>query len=81
MFFVCGLVFNHFTLGTPQKYVQQLLGHSTISMTLDTYTDIDKTASKSKIGALYNNFYYTPIKNWHKIDTNFDTKNILKFKN
>lgn len=72
---------NHFTLGTPPKYVQQWLGHSTISMTLDTYTDIDKTASKSKIEALYNNFYYTPIKSWHKIDTNFDTKNILKFKN
>lgn len=29
-------------------------------MTLDTYTDIDKTASKEKIKDLYNNFYYIP---------------------
>lgn len=52
---------NHFTLGTPPKIVQHWLGHSKISMTLDTYTDIDKTASKDKIQTLYNNFYY--IKN------------------
>lgn len=49
---------NHFTLGTPPKYVQQWMGHADISMTLDTYTDIDKTASKEKIKKLYNNFYY-----------------------
>lgn len=52
---------NHFTLGTQPKIVQHWLGHSSISMTLDTYTDIDKTATKDKIIALYNNFYY--IKN------------------
>ena len=52
---------NHFTLGTQSKIVQHWLGHSSISMTLDTYTDIDKTATKEKIIALYNNFYY--IKN------------------
>ena len=52
---------NHFTLGTQPKIVQHWLGHSNISMTLDTYTDIDKTASKDKIQTLYNNFYY--IKN------------------
>lgn len=49
---------NHFTLGTQPKVVQQWLGHSSISMTLDQYTDIDKTATKDKIIALYNNFYY-----------------------
>ena len=49
---------NHFTLGTPAKQVQQWLGHSGISMTLDQYTDIDRTATKEKIRELYNNFYY-----------------------
>ncbi len=49
---------NHFTLETQPKLVQHWLGHSTISMTLDTYTDIDKTATKEKIVKLYNNFYY-----------------------
>ena len=49
---------NHFTLGTQPKLVQHWLGHSKISMTLDTYTDIDKTANKEKITNLYNNFYY-----------------------
>ena len=52
---------NHFTLGTPPKQVQEWLGHSKISMTLDTFTDIDKTSSKDKLKNLYNNFYY--IKN------------------
>lgn len=49
---------NHFTLGTSAKYVQNWLGHYSVSMTLDTYTDIDKTATKTKIRNLYNNFYY-----------------------
>lgn len=49
---------NHFTLGTPPKQVQEWLGHAKISMTLDTYTDIDKTSSKDKIKTLYNNYYY-----------------------
>ena len=49
---------NHFTLGTPPKYVQEWLGHYSISLTLDTYTDIDKTSSKEKIRELYNNFYF-----------------------
>ena len=52
---------NHFTLGTQAKQVQVWLGHSEIGMTLDTYTDIDRTSSKEKIQNLYNNFYY--IKN------------------
>lgn len=49
---------NHFTLGTQPKIVQHWLGHSQISMTLDTYTDIDKTSTKEKIEKLYNRFYY-----------------------
>ncbi len=52
---------NHFTLGTPTKQVQEWLGHSSISMTLDQYTDIDKTATKEKIRELYNHFYYEKI--------------------
>ena len=49
---------NHFTIGTQPKIVQNWLGHSKISITLDTYTDIDKKATKEKILSLYNNFYY-----------------------
>ena len=49
---------NHFTLGTPAKYVQHWLGHSSVQMTLDIYTDIDRTSNKNKIIKLYNNFYY-----------------------
>lgn len=51
---------NHFTLGTNAKYVQKWLGHYSVSLTMDTYTDIDETASKDKIRKLYNNFYYEP---------------------
>lgn len=49
---------NHFTLGTPAKRVQTWLGHGSVQLTLDTYTDIDETSSKEKIIKLYNNFYY-----------------------
>lgn len=48
---------NHYTLGTPAKTVQYWMGHSTIKLTLDIYTDIDKTATKEKLRILYNNFY------------------------
>lgn len=51
---------NHFTLGTPAKRVQTWLGHGSVQLTLDTYTDIDETSSKDKIIKLYNNFYYMP---------------------
>ena len=50
---------NHFTLGTPAKRVQEWLGHGSISLTLDTYTDIDRTASAESIKKLYNKYYYT----------------------
>lgn len=49
---------NHFTIGTNTKQVQEWLGHYSSSLTLDVYTDIDKTASKEKIIKLYNNFYF-----------------------
>ena len=49
---------NHFTLGTNAKFVQDWMGHSSIKITLDTYTDIDKTSSKEKIRNLYKNFYF-----------------------
>ena len=49
---------NHFTLGTNVKYVQKWMGHYSVSLTMDTYTDIDETSSKEKIRELYNNFYY-----------------------
>ena len=51
---------NHFRLKTQVKYIQEWLGHGSISVTLDTYTDIDKTATKEKILELYNNYYYIP---------------------
>jgi len=38
--------------------VQYWMGHSTIKLTLDIYTDIDKTATKEKIRNLYENFYF-----------------------
>lgn len=57
---------NQFQLGTHAKQVQEWLGHSNIQMTLDTYTDIDKTASREKITILYNNLYYVS-KHWHQI--------------
>lgn len=34
------------------------MGHTSTTITLDTYTDIDKTATKEKILKLYNNYYY-----------------------
>ena len=49
---------NHFTIGTNPKYIQEWLGHYSVSFTLDTYTDIDKTATKQKIIELYSNYYY-----------------------
>lgn len=49
---------NHFILGTPVKYVQHWMGHSSVQITLDTYTDLDRTSSRDKILKLYNNFYY-----------------------
>ena len=52
---------NHFVLGTPTKQVSEWMGHSSTTITLDIYTDIDKNATKEKIKNLYNNFYYIKI--------------------
>lgn len=53
---------NHYYLGTPAKQVQNWLGHSTIQMTLDIYTNlnptIDPKQEKNDIKNLYNNLYY-----------------------
>ena len=53
---------NHFYLGTPAKQVQSWVGHSTIQMTMDIYTNIDPQINaqeeKTKILKLYNNLYY-----------------------
>lgn len=49
---------NQYTLGTDIKQIQYWLGHSSINMTLDIYTNIDKTLTKDRILTLYNNYYY-----------------------
>lgn len=53
---------NHFYLGTPAKQVQSWVGHSTINLTLDIYTNlnptIDAKVEKEAIKNLYNNNYY-----------------------
>lgn len=49
---------NHFTLGTQPKVVQYWMGHASIKMTMDVYTDIDRTANAEKIRNLYKNFYF-----------------------
>lgn len=51
---------NHFVLGTQAKQVSLWMGHSSIKITLDTYTDIDKSITKDKIINLYNNYYILP---------------------
>lgn len=52
---------NHYILGTPAKEIQLNLGHSSIDITLDIYTNINitdnKTLIKEKIKQLYNMYY------------------------
>lgn len=52
---------NHFYLGTPAKLVQEWLGHSTIDMTLNIYTNInpalDHEKIKQEIQQFYNDYY------------------------
>ncbi|MBS4958184.1 MAG: site-specific integrase [Clostridium sp.] len=50
-----------FELGEDPKTVQELLGHSNISITLDTYTHVLENMKKkaaSKLNDLYSNVYY-----------------------
>lgn len=53
---------NHYYLNTPVKQLQGWLGHSTVNLTLDIYTNVDPTIDvneeKKKIKQLYNNLYY-----------------------
>lgn len=52
---------NYFAIGIPTKYVQQWLGHSSIILTMDIYTDTDENSTKNKIQKLYNNYYLENI--------------------
>ena len=52
---------NYFAIGIPTKYVQQWLGHSSIVLTMDIYTDTDENSTKNKIQKLYNNYYLENI--------------------
>ena len=49
---------NQFYLGTPDKVISEWLGHSTIQITKDIYTNLDRTITKEKLHKLYNNLYY-----------------------
>ena len=53
---------NHYYLGTPAKQVQAWVGHSSIQMTMDIYTNIDPQINakeeKNKLLKFYNNLYY-----------------------
>jgi len=49
---------NHFYLGTPDKIYSSWLGHSTIKITKDIYTSLDRSITKEKIHKLYNNLYF-----------------------
>lgn len=53
---------NHYYLGTQAKQVQLWLGHSTLDMTLNIYTNpnplIEPKQEKELILKLYNNYYY-----------------------
>lgn len=49
---------NQFYLGTPDKYIQEWLGHSKIETTKEHYMTIDRTLSKEKLLKLYPNYYY-----------------------
>lgn len=49
---------NHFYLGTPDKVLQEWLGHEKLEVTKKHYMSIDRSLSKDKILALYPNKYY-----------------------
>ena len=49
---------NHYYLGTPAKQVQAWLGHETIELTQNIYTQLDRSISKKDILKLYNNLYF-----------------------
>ena len=49
---------NHLYLGTPDKFIQNWLGHEDIMTTKNNYMNIDRSLSKEKILALYGDYYY-----------------------
>lgn len=48
---------NMRVMGADIKQVSYYMGHSTTAITLDVYTDIDKTLTKQKLKAIYNDLY------------------------
>lgn len=49
---------NQYYLGTRDKQRQEWLGHSSLVMTNQVYTHIDKTMDKKKLIKLYKNLYF-----------------------
>lgn len=49
---------NLFYLGVPDKQRQQILGHASIVMTNDIYTNLQEDIDKDGLLKLYNNLYY-----------------------
>ena len=49
---------NQFYLGTPEKFIQEWLGHEELQVTRNHYMAIDRTLTKEKILELYPNYYY-----------------------
>lgn len=49
---------NEFYLGTPEKFIQEWLGHEELQVTRKHYMSIDRTLTKEKIENLYGNYYY-----------------------
>ena len=48
---------NMRVLGADTKLISTFMGHSTVQITLDIYTDVDKTLTKDRLIKLYNNLY------------------------
>lgn len=49
---------NEFYLGTPEKFIQEWLGHEELQVTRKHYMSIDRTLTKEKVQELYKNYYY-----------------------
>ena len=64
---------NMRVMGADIKQVSYYMGHSTTAITLDVYTDIDKTLTKQKLKAIYNDLYID-FKSWHSFWHSFLTK-------
>lgn len=49
---------NHLYLGTPERVLQEWLGHEDLDITKKHYLSIDRSLSKEKIKELYKDLYY-----------------------